>query len=231
MLLWFVAIAGAYLLGAVPFGVLIARSRGVDIRAHGSGNTGATNVGRVLGRPWGLLCFALDVLKGAVPVLGAGLAAGLVTTPLPDIPAADAWFWFGTAVAAVLGHMFSIFLRGGGGKGVATSFGALLAMWPLTTIPALAAFAAWAVVVRTSRYMSLGSMSGAVALPLAVAILGLIAGDEQTVFPPASRPALIVTTALAVLVIARHRDNIRRLLQGTESRMGASRATEPDRSA
>jgi len=133
-------IAAAYLIGSIPIGLLFASRRGVDIRKHGSGNIGATNVGRVLGRNWGWLCFVLDVLKGLLPVLGTGAWLGLLgeearITPLSLL------LWLAVGVTAILGHMFSIFIGFRGGKGVATGFGALLGIHPILTWPVLGAIA------------------------------------------------------------------------------------------
>ena len=120
---------GAYLLGSVPFGLLIGKAKGVDLRAHGSGNIGATNAMRVLGKPLGIACFALDVAKGAIPTA----IAGALIVPESGLDAPTAFAWVAIGVCAVIGHMFSIFLRFSGGKGVATGFGILLAIFPYVT--------------------------------------------------------------------------------------------------
>jgi len=194
---------GAYLAGAIPFGYLVARSRGVDIRRVGSGNIGATNVTRCVGRPWGILTFVCDLLKGLLPALCLPplllrVSAGTDAQTLRVI----------CGVAAILGHNWSIFLGFRGGKGVATSAGALLALAPLAMgIGALV----WGTVYRASRYVSLASIAAA----LAVA--------ASSWWPPATRGhgALLtpaVLTVLAMVVIGRHHANIRRLLNGTENR-------------
>ena len=232
---WAVVWGAAFLAGSVPFGLLIGRMRGIDIREHGSRNIGATNVGRVLGRRGGLTCFALDFLKGAVPV-AAGAAwlfpgwpgdahALLRESTGPALTALAGW-WPLTAVAAVLGHMLSPWVGFRGGKGVATSFGALCAMWPLLTVPVLVAFAAWAVTVAATRYVSLGSVIAAALLPVALIVHLLVlrggAGGAAALSPLA--PLLAGTFALSVLVVWKHRANIGRLLAGTENRIGGSRA-------
>jgi len=125
---------GAYLLGSVPFGLVIGKLKGVDIREHGSGNIGATNAMRVLGKKLGIVCFLLDVLKGSLPVAIAGATLGYASGDA--LSSADAFVWVGIGIASVLGHMFSIFLGFKGGKGVATGFGVLLAIWPWVTLPA-----------------------------------------------------------------------------------------------
>ena len=217
MLPWLIAIPLAYLAGAVPFGVLIARAKGIDIRAHGSGNPGATNVGRVLGFRFFLLCFSLDMLKGLVPTLAAGLAAGVVGSR--DIAPTDAWLWLGVMAATVLGHMFSPFLSFKGGKGVATGLGALLGVFPILTLAAASAAIVWGLAFAIWRYVSLASVAAAIALPIAttLALWDTLKGDA----PLAALPFLSVTLLLGALVVFRHRSNIRRLIEGTEHKIGA----------
>lgn len=234
---WAVVWGAAFLAGSIPFGLLIGRMRGIDIREHGSRNIGATNVGRVLGRSWGLACFALDFLKGAVPVaVGAawlfpgwpGDGATLLRDATGPALTALAGWWPLTAVAAVLGHMLSPWVGFRGGKGVATSFGALCAMWPLLTVPVLVAFAAWAVTVAASRYVSLGSILAAALLPpaLIVHLLALRGGEGAADRLAPMAPLLIGTFALSVIVVWKHRANIGRLLAGTESRIGSRPAAQ-----
>ena len=223
-LLWGACIGGAYLVGSIPFGVLIGRAKGIDIRQHGSRNVGATNVGRVLGRRLGLVCFFLDLLKGAVPVLAAGVAGGVIgREPVdPGLAPLAIWLWLAVATAAVTGHMASVFLGFDGGKGVATGFGAMLAMWPLLTFPALGALLVWYAVVRLTRYVSLASMLAAVSMPLWYSAWSLpLAGPDM--FPSLARtgPPLIATAALACLVVWRHRANIGRLRRGEEPKIGS----------
>lgn len=221
MLQWLGWIIAAYVIGSIPFGVLIGRARGVDIRQHGSRNIGATNVWRVLGRRFGLLCFTLDVSKGVASVLGAGFTCGVVGAAPAAMSQSDMWLWTAAAVSAVLGHMFSLFLRFGGGKGVATAFGAMLGMWPLFTIPALAALLVWILVVRTTRYVSLGSMSAALALPLVFAVTLLFRESDSRAEQFAHAwPLVAITLAMAALVVYRHRGNIGRLRGGEEPKIG-----------
>ncbi len=221
---WILLLAGGYLLGSVPFGVLIARWRGVDITSQGSGNIGATNVGRVLGKRFGLLCFALDLSKGATPVLIAGGMHGILGDWAVQIPTHTFWLWLAVGMAPLIGHMASIFLGFRGGKGVATAFGALLAMWPTLGIPALIAFAAWLLTVGITRTVSLASMVAAVVVPAAtIALLlntptpeSLTSGEISTrMVPP-----IIISMVVAALVLWRHRINIKRLISGTEPRIG-----------
>lgn len=222
---WWSAIAVAFLAGSTPFGVMIARSRGVDILKEGSGNPGATNVGRVLGRRFGIACFALDACKGAAPVLLSGWLAGLLGRDAGQMASTAAWGWMAVAVAAILGHCFSPFLRFRGGKGVATGFGAVLAMWPVLTIPAIAAFLVWGVVLGLTRFMSLASMIGAIVLPATVLAMAVGTGDGAL---RGSIPFLVVTGLIAAFVVFRHRGNIARLRRGEESAVGAATPERQD---
>ncbi|MDP6479815.1 MAG: glycerol-3-phosphate 1-O-acyltransferase PlsY [Phycisphaerales bacterium] len=221
---WSLLIIGGYLLGSVPFGVLIARARGVDIRAHGSGNIGATNVGRVLGTRLGVFCFALDLCKGAIPVLVAGSTHGLLGQWAVNIPPATFWLWIVVGLAPLLGHMASIFLGFRGGKGVATAFGAMLAMWPTLGIPALIAFAIWLLVMSVTRIVSLASMIAAVMVPAATIVLLLSTpppeGLSTTELSARILPPITVSLVVAALVLWRHRVNYRRLCRGEEPRFG-----------
>jgi len=194
-----------YLLGAVPSGLVVVRVlRGIDIRAYGSGNIGATNVFRLAGLPTAALVLLLDVLKGAIPVL---LARAWGLSPVGVVLA---------GLAAVAGHDWSPFLRFRGGKGVATSLGALLVLSPAA---AGAAVAVWIIVVAVTRYSSLGSLLGAASAPV---VLWL--GGEP-------REHMGFALAAVALIVYAHRGNIGRLLQGTESRVTDRReeATGPPR--
>jgi len=218
-MIWAACIVGAYLVGSIPFGLIIGRTRGLDIREHGSRNIGATNVGRVLGRKLGAVCFVLDLLKGAGPVLVAGVACEVIGRRPAGMEPAEQWLWMLVAVAAVVGHMASVFLYFRGGKGVATSFGAMLAMWNVLTLPALAALVVWFAVVRLSRIVSLASIIAAVSLPVwYVASVIPNDGDVLAQLRHAS-PPLVLTVVLAALVVWRHRTNIGRLMRGEESKL------------
>jgi len=234
MLPWWCWIAVGYLCGSIPFGLLIGKAHGVDIRKHGSGNVGATNTGRVLGARWGQLCFLLDVLKGLIPVLVAGMALGYIDEQratgggpsagtLPFSPStADSWRWLAIAASPMLGHVFPVWLKFKGGKGVATGLGVLLGMWPVLTLPGVAAGLTWAVMAALFRYVSLASVTAGVLLPVYVLIAARVHGrplDEML-------PYLIVTGLMALLVIVRHRTNIKRLIAGTEPKIG-SRVRQP----
>lgn len=214
----------AYLAGSIPFGLLIGFARGVDIRAHGSKNIGATNAGRVLGRPWGVLAFVLDFLKGVGPVLGAGVWLGAIRSDAGDAPPSAHWWWIGVAIAAILGHVFPIWLKFKGGKGVATGFGAMLGLWPIVTWPALLALGVWLVVARVTRYVSAASIAAALALPagvVAFSAAGLTgAGPDAPSRLASVWPFAACTAGMAVLVVWRHRANIARLRDGRENRIG-----------
>lgn len=195
----------SYLLGAVPFGYLVARARGVDIIKQGSGNIGATNVGRVLGRPFGILVFLLDFAKGAAPVALAKLwtAGHPLDLPPDSLPVA-------AGVAAFLGHVFPIYLRFRGGKGVATAAGAVGVLLPG---PALAALLTWLVVVLASRYVSLASLTAAAVLCAYRLLLTPQPWDHS------HRVVSSFCLIAAGLIFVRHRANIGRLLHGNENRL------------
>ena len=222
--LWLMLVAAAYLIGAVPFGLLLGWLRGVDIREHGSGNIGATNLLRVCGRRVGYAGFALDVAKGAGPVVAAGWLMGVIGPGAARsglVSAGELWAWIAVGAATMLGHIFPVYLRFKGGKGVATGLGLFLGFWPWTTPAAVGALIVWVIVVRTTRYVSVASMCAATALPT-LAIVGQALG-----FPSAEGgtlvtgwPFLAVTALLGGLVIVKHRTNIARLRAGTESKIG-----------
>jgi acyl phosphate:glycerol-3-phosphate acyltransferase len=223
-MLWMLFILIAFLAGSIPFGLLIGRMKGIDIRDHGSKNIGATNVGRVLGRRYGWFCFALDVAKGAIPVLLAGAAAGILSMSwhdIPGIPQRDMWLWMTVAIAAVLGHMYSPFVAFKGGKGVATGFGAFAAMAPLTTLPAFGAIVVWYLTLRLTRFVSVSSMAAVVSMPV-LYVLVLIVPEGLGLREAVAHglPVLIVLIAIAALVIFKHRGNISRLRRGEEPKVG-----------
>ena len=208
-------LAGAFLCGSVPFALLLGRMRGIDIRTVGSGNIGATNLGRALGRRWGLACFLLDALKGGLPVAGFGVWRGVWGVPLVEAAATPTFEWLAVAVAAILGHVLSPWVGFKGGKGVATGFGALVAMWPLLTWPLVGALLAWAILLAVSRLMAVASVVAAL-VPPAVLLIQWLQFDR----PAAATPLLVATSAIALLVVARHRGNFARILAGTEPRIG-----------
>jgi glycerol-3-phosphate acyltransferase PlsY len=182
----------SFLLGSVPFGYLIGKLKGVDVRKYGSGNIGATNVSRVLGKKYGLLVLFLDALKGAAAVLIAR-AAGLPTE-----------YQVLAGISAIAGHCFSPWLGFKGGKGVATALGAFLVISPKTTLVAFLIFLA---VLLTTRYVSLSSITAALSYPLL-----------YRVFEKPSPFSFIVVSLGALLIVAKHHSNIKRLLKGEEKK-------------
>ena len=219
----------AFLLGSIPFGLIIAKSKGINIRDHGSGNIGATNVLRVIGKKYGISCLLLDALKGFIPVMLAvnliqisGKNTGLLHVGGLDsfalvLPAAEQFkgqlVHVLTALAAVLGHNYSPWVGFKGGKGIATSAGVLLALMP-AGIVLLAVV--WLVVFALSRYVSLASIVAAAALPLITIygswFHGRIADGTW------NKPLFCFTLVIAVLAIWKHQTNIQRLIAGTEHR-------------
>jgi glycerol-3-phosphate acyltransferase PlsY len=184
----------AYLLGSVPTGLLLARAFGVNIRETGSGNIGATNVYRTMGRKIGILTLVGDCLKGLIPVLVAKWL---------DLP--DVWV-AAIGLAAFLGHVYTVFLRFKGGKGVATALGVFLGTTPLSLLGALAVFA---LVLYRWRYVSAASIAAALVVPVVVTI-------------STGKPELIaMSSVIAAIVTFRHRENIARLRAGTESKFKA----------
>jgi glycerol-3-phosphate acyltransferase PlsY len=204
-----VAVA-AYLLGSIPTGYLLMRIfRKQDIRTMGSGNIGATNVIRSGARGLGAATFLLDTLKGSAAVW---LAAAVAPHLMPDAPVRDVEAL--AALFAVLGHMFPVWLKFRGGKGVATGFGVFLVAAPYA---ALAAITVFALIFAMSRFVSLASIVGAASFPIFAWFM--VHGDKPTFF-------IVVQAIVALLIIGKHHQNIRRLLSGTESRFG-SRERKP----
>lgn len=201
----FLIVAMAYLLGSIPVGYLLVKLfRHEDIRSVGSGNIGATNVLRSGGKGLGAATFALDVIKGAAAVaLGAWMASILQ----PSLPFRDAEAI--AAVSAVLGHMFPVWLRFRGGKGVATGFGVFLVAAPLAALSAIALFT---VVLLVTRYVSLASILGAASFP--VFAWFMVRGEKSALY-------IAAQVVVSLLIIIKHHQNIGRLISGTESRFGA----------
>ena len=161
-----ILIVVSYLIGSISFALLISQAHGIDLRTVGSGNLGATNLSRACGKKWAYICFALDTLKGFIPVIAAKILI-IPKAPTPGILCV----WLLIGAAAILGHIFPCFFNFKGGKGVATSFGVVLAIWPYYTIAGIAAFILWALVVLASKYISLGSVVAAAAFPIILMIL------------------------------------------------------------
>ncbi len=215
--------AGAYLIGAIPFGLLIGLTQGVDVRTAGSRNIGATNVGRVLGRRFGVLAFVLDVLKGLLTTALAGWA--LVELGGQAGPPEQVRYlcWLTIGVICILGHNFPIYLAFNGGKGVATSLGVALGVYPHLTFPALAAFVIWGVVVAVSRYISLGSIAAGITFPILFVAAARYRGLSVTTD---GWPLLLLSLLMSLLVLVRHLGNIRRLAAGTEPKLGAGQVQQ-----
>lgn len=202
-------IIGGYLLGSIPFSYLAGKVvKGIDLREHGSGNLGASNTFRILGARAGAVVLVLDVAKGFFPVFFAGKLAASAGVPVY-------WYTVAAAVAAVMGHMFSVYLRFGGGKGVATSGGAYLALSPIAVV---CAFVVWLTVFATKRIVSLASLSAAVALPAAVYLV-----DRFDLWP-SHWSYTVVTVVVSLVVIFKHRGNIRRLMSGSEPALARRRS-------
>ena len=207
-------IVGAYLLGSIPFGLLIGLARGVDIRAHGSRNIGATNAGRVLGRRWGYLCLVLDILKGFVPTLAASFV--LVAEPVDSTMLLQ---WTLVGLAAVLGHNCPVYLKFRGGKGVATTVGVALGIFPYYTVAMAAALGLYAVVRFGTGVVSAGSLTIAVAFPAAFFVYLCIEPDLPL---HEFWPLAVVSVLLGLLIILRHRGNIARIVRREELKLGAA---------
>ncbi len=207
-----ITVIAAYLLGSIPFGLIIARAHGKDLRAIGSGNIGATNVARALGKKWAYICFALDMLKGLVPMLAA---RQILNFQLSIVNCQFFWLWLAVGCAAIVGHIFPVYLRFKGGKGVATSLGVALGLWPYFTICAAAALAVWVPMVLIWRYVSLASIAASIAFPIVLILaVSLLPAWNFAEF----WPLLIAAIAIPLMVIVRHRENIKRLLAGTENK-------------
>ncbi|HXE96894.1 MAG TPA: glycerol-3-phosphate 1-O-acyltransferase PlsY [Dongiaceae bacterium] len=189
-----IVLVAAYMVGSIPTGLLLGKAYGIDVRKEGSGNIGATNLYRTVGRKVGIITLIGDCLKGLLPVVLVKFSA------LPP----EFAVWVG--LAAFCGHVFSVFLKFKGGKGVATALGVFLALAPFAVAVAIALFAGFMLIWR---YVSLGSIFAAAAMPLVVYIQG------------GSRALLTATVIISLIIIARHHENIRRLLSGTESKFKA----------
>lgn len=188
---YLLVLAANYLLGSIPSAYLVGKMKGIDIRQEGSGNVGATNAFRVMGKSAGLLVLAMDALKGVLGVVLARLVGG-------------PWFVVGASLLVIVGHSYSVFLKFRGGKGVASGGGIVLALTPLTVAIQLAIFV---LVVALTKYVSLGSIVAALTIPLTMYLLG------------EPLPVIIFGITGATLVIYRHIPNIKRLIQGNENKI------------
>ena len=207
----------AYVLGSVPFGLIVGLAKGIDPRKAGSGNIGATNIGRLLGGRFFAIVFTLDFLKGLLPTLAASWMVHRSENAL-------VWsiylLWLAVGFAAILGHMFSLFLGFKGGKGVATSTGVLLGIFPDYTLAAIAVVAVWGVFFTASRTVSLASIAGAVAFPILYVAVSLLRGQPVL---GERWPLLAFCVLVALMVVWKHRANIARLRAGTEPKTVGSR--------
>lgn len=204
MLIFTLVVVVSYLLGSIPFGYLAGRLAGVDIRKVGSGNIGATNVVRLLGKRYGYPVFALDFAKG----LAAVTVSSTVARSAQASWASPETFGILAAVSAVLGHSFPVWLKFRGGKGVAVSAGALFALMPLAT---LIGVAIWVLVFFTTRYVSAASIAAAMALPFVIWLT--IRMDDSR-----GQALFYASLCLAAFVVWRHRSNVSRLIHGSEAR-------------
>jgi acyl phosphate:glycerol-3-phosphate acyltransferase len=203
---YIITAVAAYLLGSLPSGYLLGKAKGIDIRTVGSGNIGATNVFRALGKTAGLLVLLVDAAKGFLACwLLAGAAAGMIESRAGGASVNQEWLSILAGVSAILGHNYTCWLRFKGGKGVATTAGVLLALFPKAFLIGLGV---WAVVLALTRYVSLASILAAVALPFAVWHC------------QAGTTLILVAALLGALAIFKHRANIQRLCHGTEPRLG-----------
>ena len=203
---YIVGIIISYLIGGIPFGYLIAVIKGIDIRTEGSGNIGATNVGRVLGKKYGLIIFVLDMLKGFAVVL---LVPAAVSSAVNIPTTADNLLVVLCGFCAVLGHAFPVYLKFKGGKAVATSFGVFIWLVPISIA---IAFGVWLLTVIVTRYVSLGSMIGSLSLVgVIVIVVDSPFGDNICL--------TAMSVAVAILIIVRHTSNIQRIIAGTEKKV------------
>jgi glycerol-3-phosphate acyltransferase PlsY len=201
---WLLIAVLSYFIGSIPSGYLVARSQGVDIRQHGSRNIGATNVLRVMGKKWGYLVFLCDSSKGFLAVkLGFLIAAHSLQSPVLGGVIA--------AIACILGHNYTLWLGFKGGKGIATSGGVILALFPIAVICCIAIV--WVIVFYSSKYVSLASIAAAVALPFLVFLFVPKTGTEFWV-------VFGFSLLVCLLAVWRHQSNIVRLMNGTETRFG-----------
>jgi len=235
MQLWLCPVL-AFLLGSIPFGLLIAKSKGIDISQHGTGNIGATNVLRIVGKKYGIGCLLLDALKGFVPVIIAvnvvpvegreilfhlSFLDGLAMNPAADQFTAQLVHVI-TALAAVLGHNYSPWIGFKGGKGIATSAGVLIGLMPAAVVILLLVFI---LILALTRYVALASIVAAVCLPIVTHFGARFHKNEAGISlweaGTWNKPLFFFTVIIAILAVWKHRSNIRRLRDGTESKFGS----------
>lgn len=203
-------IIAAYLLGSVPFAMIIAKAYGKDLRKIGSGNIGATNLSRAVGKKWAYFCFVLDTTKGLVPML--------IVSKIISLPPTQTELLLSLVVgcAAVAGHIFPIYIKFKGGKGVATSFGVALGLWPYYTICALIALICWISSVLIWRYISLASIIAAISFPIALTTITILnkTWQFQNLWP-----LFIASIIIPLMVIIKHHENVIRIIKGKEHKV------------
>jgi glycerol-3-phosphate acyltransferase PlsY len=203
----------AYAVGSIPFGLIVGLAKGIDPRKAGSGNIGATNLGRLLGGKFFALVFTLDLLKGFFPMLAA---AWFVEAHFPQPDAVVYLFWMLVGFGAILGHMFSLFIGFKGGKGVATSIGVVMGLFPYYTYAGFIVTAVWLIFFFATRYVSVASIAASAAFPIAYIALALI---NHWPLLGQQFPLLIFTLIVGGMIIYKHRGNIARLKAGTEPKI------------
>ena len=218
-------IPAAYVLGSIPFGLLIARTRGIDPRKAGSGNIGATNVGRLLGKKFFAIVFVLDMLKGLVPTLSAAIVIHFSRTAGAAPTRTDYLLQLLAGFAAIVGHLCSMFLGVKGGKGVATSAGVILGVFPYFTAATLIGGLIFGLILWTTRYMSLASMAGAIGFGAGYFALALV---FHWPLLTDQLPLLIFAILIPLAIIYKHRGNIARLRAGTENPLTKSAKAASD---
>ena len=202
-----ILIIAAYLIGAIPFAMIIAKAYGKDLRKIGSGNIGTTNLSRAVGKKWGYVCFILDTTKGLIPMV---IASKIISSPPTTT---ELILSLVVGCAAVTGHIFPIYIKFKGGKGVATSFGVAMGLWPYYTICALIAMTCWISSVLLWRYISLASIIAAISFPMALTTITIL--NKNWLFQNLW-PLFIVAIIIPLMVIIKHRENVIRIIKGKE---------------
>ena len=215
--IFIISLLAAYLIGSFPFGFWIAKLKGIDIRDHGSGNIGATNVFRNLGAKFGILVLILDIAKGFIPVLfGSTIILKDIPKETLDREILEGLIYVSLAIATIIGHNYTFWLGFKGGKGIATSAGALIIFLPEVL---LGSVIIWIVVFFTSRYVALASIAAALSLPILTYLL-----DHNYLFPDinSSKPVLLFGIIAGLMAVWRHKSNIRRIISGKEEKFKKS---------
>ncbi len=227
MTFWMVfaaCLVGSFLLGGMPFGLWVGKLHRLDVRAIGSGNVGAMNVGRILGRKWFFVVFLLDLLKGLFPTIIGGIAI----LSFSDAGPGDTLVMICrllVGLASILGHNYSPLLGFKGGKGVSTSLGVTLGIFPDFTYPGLLSFGMWVLGFGLTRMSSVGSLAGGVSFPVFYILLLFRRGGSTG----ENLPFVVFALLVALMVVVRHRSNITRILAGTETRVGRPKAVNERR--